>query len=520
MGFVEIRNLIENHIGDEPLGADGGAIIQGFAAKVMGILAENFALACGGADLTFDAKQDGDVLVRVKSVGNEKWHDDHLIGRCELVPVGDEGCFFHISIGHRSVAGARGYDEVDLVTNRFGGVLVEACAVAGDDERGLGWLHAWCDLFGSAQEKLGHRRMNTDRRAVMKGLAANDGGRAIKPKLSRDHILREIAFADEVRHNIDLVGINHVKGFAQGRFFFPKAAMHLGENPAAADLIGVIEVGRGRIGILRRAMADDEQGAVWLGRDRHAAKLAVFGRIASRGMKCALRNAWQRSYESGVMFARMRVWDDDLPRGGPEAMAIDEWLLESCEEPLLRIYRWSGEWGSLGYFGEIASARSAFPGLQWVRRRTGGGVVDHREDWTYTIIDPAGGPLARAKGDESYRLIHEALAAALNDCGIECRLSAGEGGNDVLACFQNPVRMDVLDANGKKIAGAGQRRTQCGLLHQGSVALGKMPDSGLVENFAMRLSREPEFVQLDPPKAVIEGKIAAMYGCDAWTHRR
>jgi hypothetical protein len=44
-------------------------------------------------------------------------------------------------------------------------------------------------------------------------------------------------------------------------------------------------------------MADDEQGAVWLGRNRHAAKLAVFGRNASRGMKCALRNAWRRSYE-------------------------------------------------------------------------------------------------------------------------------------------------------------------------------------------------------------------------------
>jgi hypothetical protein len=27
-------------------------------------------------------------------------------------------------------------------------------------------------------------------------------------------------------------------------------------------------------------------------------------------------------------------------------------------------------------------------------------------------------------------------------------------------------------------------------------------------------------VQLDPPKAMIDGKITAIYGCDAWTHRR
>jgi lipoate-protein ligase A len=237
-------------------------------------------------------------------------------------------------------------------------------------------------------------------------------------------------------------------------------------------------------------------------------------------MKCALRNVWSEPYHLGVIFPRMLVWDDDLPRSGPEAMAIDEWLLETCDVPMLRIYRWSAEWGSLGYFGEIAAARSAFPGLQWVRRRTGGGVVDHRTDLTYTIIDPAGGPLARLKGDESYRLIHEALSAALIDRGIECCLSAGEGVNDASACFENPVRRDLMDANGKKIAGAGQRRTQCGLLHQGSLALGKMSDSGLVENFAKRLTHDPEFVRLDPPKAVIDGKTAAIYGCDAWTHRR
>jgi len=237
-------------------------------------------------------------------------------------------------------------------------------------------------------------------------------------------------------------------------------------------------------------------------------------------MKCALRNAWSEPYHLGVIFPRMLVWDDALPRSGPEAMAIDEWLLETCEIPLLRIYRWSGEWGSLGYFGEIAAAKSAFPNLQWVRRRTGGGVVDHRADLTYTIIDPARGPLASARGDESYRLIHETLGEALNDCGIECRLSAGEEANDASVCFQNPVRRDLLGGDGKKIAGAGQRRTQCGLLHQGSLALGKTPDFRLVENFAKRLARDPEFVRLDPPADVIESKIAAMYGCDAWTQRR
>jgi lipoate-protein ligase A len=237
-------------------------------------------------------------------------------------------------------------------------------------------------------------------------------------------------------------------------------------------------------------------------------------------MKCALRNARQGAYEFGVIFARMRVWEDNLPRGGPEAMAIDEWLLESCEVPTLRVYRWSGEWGSLGYFSKLASARSTFPDLQWVRRCTGGGVVDHRNDWTYTIIDPAEGPLAKARGDESYRLIHQALAAALGECSIVCRLSTGEEANDASACFKNPVRRDLVSADGEKIAGAGQRRTQRGLLHQGSLTLTPRPDSSLVRYFAAQLADQIEFVRLDPPKAWIESKVAAMYGTDAWTQRR
>ena len=39
---------------------------------------------------------------------------------------------------------------------------------------------------------------------------------------------------------------------------------------------------------------------------------------------------------------------------------------------------------------------------------------------------------------------------------------------DFRFCFANPVRADVL-SNGRKIAGAAQRRTRRGLLQQGSI---------------------------------------------------
>ena len=78
------------------------------------------------------------------------------------------------------------------------------------------------------------------------------------------------------------------------------------------------------------------------------------------------------------VFENLQLWLDPVARPGPEAMAVDEWLLGEVQVPLLRIYRWQGEWGSLGYFGSLSEAQKNFPGLQWVRRWTGGGTVDHR----------------------------------------------------------------------------------------------------------------------------------------------
>ena len=76
---------------------------------------------------------------------------------------------------------------------------------------------------------------------------------------------------------------------------------------------------------------------------------------------------------------RLLFWRDSEPRPGPENMAVDEWLLATAREPLLRVYDWEGSWISLGYFTPTHEAR------QWVResevrlvrRATGGGLVDN-----------------------------------------------------------------------------------------------------------------------------------------------
>ena len=218
----------------------------------------------------------------------------------------------------------------------------------------------------------------------------------------------------------------------------------------------------------------------------------------------------------------MQLWIDPVERPGPEAMAVDEWLLETMELPVLRVYRWSGEWGSIGYFGNLAAARASFRGLDWVRRWTGGGTVDHRADWTYTVVAPAGGRWAGLRGTESYRLVHAALAEVLAAEGIEVRLSAGAEETGAALCFENPVGHDLIDPAGRKLAGAGQRRTRRGLLHQGSVAAACEPaaSTARAERLVSLLSGDWRPCDFVAPEDPIFRKVAERYARSAWTERR
>jgi lipoyl(octanoyl) transferase len=225
----------------------------------------------------------------------------------------------------------------------------------------------------------------------------------------------------------------------------------------------------------------------------------------------------------GVILERLQLWMDPVLRTGPEAMAVDEWLLETAKIPLLRVYGWQENWGSIGYFGKLTDAEAAFPGLNWVRRWTGGGVVDHRQDWTYSLIIPQGERLADLRGVQSYRFIHGCLAQALIAEGNEVRLSAGELENGEAACFQNPVHSDLIVDEGLKIAGAGQRRSKQGLLHQGSVAIPCHTPAESVKR-AELLVENLSLGRLDEVSPQIrETELASKvqrYARDAWIARR
>lgn len=224
-----------------------------------------------------------------------------------------------------------------------------------------------------------------------------------------------------------------------------------------------------------------------------------------------------------MVFERLLLWLDPVKRPGPEAMAVDEWLLETADQPILRVYGWLGNWGSIGYFGSLDEARAAFHGeIDWVRRWTGGGTVDHRADWTYTVVSPFEEPLTRLKGAESYRLLHDALAEALRMESIDARLSTGSEETGASLCFENPVNHDLMDPLQRKLAGAGQRRTKHGLLHQGSVAA--PCDATLSErrakHLASLLAENWRIVSLEPSREDLLERIGKRYAASSWTTRR
>ena len=205
---------------------------------------------------------------------------------------------------------------------------------------------------------------------------------------------------------------------------------------------------------------------------------------------------------------------DPEPHDAALNMAIDETLLRAASRPTLRIYRWARPAVSFGYFGKWSDALAAGPGREIVRRWTGGGIVPHGDDLTFSLIVPRAHPFFAVSPRESYRAIHECVAKALGDAS----LAATAVSQSSPACFENPVQHDVLIAD-RKVAGGAQRRTKCGLLHQGSIQNVDAPaplSAALKREFSKRLSTFPLNSKSQIAAALLAQK---KYATDEWTRR-
>lgn len=220
------------------------------------------------------------------------------------------------------------------------------------------------------------------------------------------------------------------------------------------------------------------------------------------------------------MFAGLDVYHDSGSHSAAMNMAIDEALLEYATDPVIRFYCWQSPALSFGYFGRFADVASYASERDLVRRWTGGGIVFHGTDLTYSIVIPARDAVFTESSISIYEKIHCALCDVLLEAGHAALLGTETGVNDPgYNCFANPVRADLL-IDGRKIAGAAQRRTRRGLLQQGSIQgvdIGKR----LAQRFAQTLSancseRKVDDEILNRARELAEWK----YGTEAWLRKR
>src|ERR1700740_1269014 len=222
------------------------------------------------------------------------------------------------------------------------------------------------------------------------------------------------------------------------------------------------------------------------------------------------------------MFARLIWVIDETPHRAALNMAIDEALLLGGGDcPLFRAYRWLQHPVSIGYFSSWEQTNAIYPDREIVRRGTGGGVVEHGADFTYSLLLPsdAGPPPNR----DLYRGMHAAIARTLMAMGragaVVVKGSEAPPETDpVAACFAKSVENDV-EVDGVKVAGAAIRRLRTGVILQGSVQQISV-ESGFAAQLAYTLSPAVEKRMLYIATTSFAEAIAYMdYGTESWTRR-
>jgi lipoate-protein ligase A len=225
------------------------------------------------------------------------------------------------------------------------------------------------------------------------------------------------------------------------------------------------------------------------------------------------------------------LWQDSS-RPAAMNMALDEALLLTAparQQPILRFYGWDApETVSIGY---VQKATAVPTGRPFVRRPTGGGVVYHDHDFTYSVAVPAGHWLTGLDRTRSYDWINRSVQTGLRSLRLSADLAdqeiAGHVDRATMVCFSNPTKYDLLLGE-RKVAGSAQRRTRDGILHQGSLHFGgplpvareEMAEalaSGFVETMRLRFSPfVPDELLLTFAAALAEEKYAAT----AWNCKR
>ena len=180
------------------------------------------------------------------------------------------------------------------------------------------------------------------------------------------------------------------------------------------------------------------------------------------------------------------------PLLGEENMRQDREALESQRDPgalpVVRLYRWSEPTLSYGRLQskEAAQAMAAALGARAVvQRPTGGGMVFHDSDLSFSVVWRRDHPGLPPCVKNVYRLFHEAIAHEFRSQGMDVLLHQVEGPKRTLpgACYQDFSQDDIL-WKGQKLVGGALRVTSWGRLYQGNFKLSPLLGKG---NWGMSL---------------------------------
>ena len=171
-----------------------------------------------------------------------------------------------------------------------------------------------------------------------------------------------------------------------------------------------------------------------------------------------------------------------VPEEGARNMAVDEALWMNLEtggstRPVLRLYEWEPPAFSLGRHQKASKVvdldfcRQRDFGV--VMRPTGGKVVLHQDEITYSVAAPLDAPAFSGGLAETYGAIAAALAGSLQILGLPATLEQRQRAaspKEPSPCFLVPTQKEIL-VRGKKVIGSAQRRGRRAFLQHGSIPI-------------------------------------------------
>lgn len=188
-------------------------------------------------------------------------------------------------------------------------------------------------------------------------------------------------------------------------------------------------------------------------------------------------------------------------KSAEENMRFDAQLLENAKDflhPVLHFYEWESPSATYGYFADPTALLflSEIGPLDLARRPTGGGVIFHIWDFAFSILVPASSALYSVNTLNNYALINAVVLSSIESfLGNNATLyltpqdEVSSAKDCKHFCMAKPTQYDVMLKN-KKVAGAAQRKTKNGFLHQGSICL-QLPD----RNYLTQIIRSGEVIE-------------------------